>query len=334
MPLHYLVLELHLCDLRHVHVAAWCDRYTDGLVRPTSSTRRSHGLPLDQYEHWANNAFRQTRRHLSLRCPSPAQRTPWLMFRHGHSESTRRALSSRATTTNFHLTFNSRFPLPQDASWRMFRLPPKLPMLVISELRSSQSRLGSWLRITKKGGAIGSIGESLPRTVAWTHTSGPKRKRSASDYSCGFAEFVRTGGCGKEKRVRATTVQVALRAIGTTCEMDGLPNPLYRCEGRYLRPLERQIESFRRIDPPPQHKLAVPVSVAEHLVQVGRAAKSARDQAVGDLVTIAFYYLLRVGEYTWHSDREARRTKQFRVKDVTFWDADGSVIPNDAPSSR
>lgn len=52
---------------------------------------------------------------------------------------------------------------------------------------------------------------------------------------------------------------------------------------------------------------------------------------MGDLVTIAFYYLLRVGEYTWHSDREARRTKQFRVKDVTFWDADGSVIPNDAP---
>ena len=118
-----------------------------------------------------------------------------------------------------------------------------------------------------------------------------------------FAERVRAGHCGRGSRVRAQTVQVALRAIGTTCELDGLPNPIYRSEGRYLKPLERQIESFRRQDPPPSHKLAVPVSVVEHLLRVANKANNEKLNAEANLTCIAFYYLLRVGEYTYHNER-------------------------------
>ena len=44
---------------------------------------------------------------------------------------------------------------------------------------------------------------------------------------------------------------------------------------------------------------------------------------MGDWCLIAFYYLLRVGEYTAKSDRnESKQTVQFRVKDVTFFKKD------------
>ena len=179
MLLHYLVLEC-ICDLRHVHVAAWCDN------TPTVSW-------TNKLNSSKSRVSARLVRALAIRLQAN-EASPLIALSIAGTENTMADVSSRAfgvdsTGTLFEgdddkflLTFNSHFPLPQDASWRMFRLPPKLPMLVISELRSSQSRLGSWLRITKKGGAIGSIGESLPRTVAWTHTSGPKRKRSASDY--------------------------------------------------------------------------------------------------------------------------------------------------------
>jgi hypothetical protein len=52
--------------------------------------------------------------------------------------------------------------------------------------------------------------------------------------------------------------------------------------------------------------------------------------AVADLCTIAFYFLLRVGEYTISSPGKRRRTVQFRVRDVTFW-KEKSILPNTSP---
>jgi hypothetical protein len=48
------------------------------------------------------------------------------------------------------------------------------------------------------------------------------------------------------------------------------------------------------------------------------------------MCTIAFYYLLRVGEYTGHRRNDQRRTKQFRACDITFYDHNHTIIPNSA----
>ena len=95
-----------------------------------------------------------------------------------------------------------------------------------------------------------------------------------------FAERVRRGHYGNGTRVRAGTVQVALRAIGKTFEMDGLPNPTYRSEGKYWLQLERLIKAYRRQDPPAQHKLAVPVSLVTYLHSLGQTSpyRALRDQ--------------------------------------------------------
>ena len=95
--------------------------------------------------------------------------------------------------------------------------------------------------------------------------------------------------------------------------------------------MARAIEGWRRNDPPPVPQLAVPVAVPNHLYESTRTA-SIRDQAAGELSLIAFYYLLRVGEYTRArtSSRSSKRTINFQVRDVGFW-KNGKILPRNSP---
>lgn len=149
-----------------------------------------------------------------------------------------------------------------------------------------------------------------------------------------FAAFVRRGSVGRGGRVGTQTVQVALRAIGAHFELAAKPNPCYKdgVTPRYWKALEQQIEGYRRVDPVPQAKLAVPVTVPRWCVNEGRRIASPKAQAVGDLVNTAFYYLLRVGEYTYIKATAKRRTQQFRVRDVKFW-KNGEVLPLNSDSA-
>ena len=81
------------------------------------------------------------------------------------------------------------------------------------------------------------------------------------------------------------------------------------------------IDGWERDDPPPVKKLPVEVDVPELLALIGcTQSASEREKAVGDLALVAFYYLLRVGEYTTKATRNStKRTVQFRMKDVTFF---------------
>jgi hypothetical protein len=72
----------------------------------------------------------------------------------------------------------------------------------------------------------------------------------------------------------------------------------------------------------------------------GYATKSPKKQAIGDLGVIAFYYLLRVGEYTKPRysttngvRKRATRTVQFRVSDVGFFH-NNKIMPRNSPLSK
>jgi hypothetical protein len=54
------------------------------------------------------------------------------------------------------------------------------------------------------------------------------------------------------------------------------------------------------------------------------------NRAAANLTITAFFFLLRVGEYTMPKPRVMTRTVQFRVQDATFRRADGTVIPHAA----
>lgn len=152
-----------------------------------------------------------------------------------------------------------------------------------------------------------------------------------------FAARVRTGRYGRGNQIRVGGVTDALAAISKTIELVGQPSPLYRSDQTYQLLLERQVEGYRRSDPPSVPQLAVPVTVPKHIYAEGLASKDAKKAHIGALVMIAFYYLLRVGEYTTPKFSmvngkkvPATRTKQFTVGNIGFF-KNGRIVKRSSP---
>ena len=110
------------------------------------------------------------------------------------------------------------------------------------------------------------------------------------------------------KTVRATSVIVALRAISAKCKLDGQHNFVVEQERKYPQAIGQIIEGFRRTDPPKQPQLAVPLEVVIYIYLVKHKSISNKQQAIGDLCLIAFYYLLKVGEYCYQAKSSNTRT--------------------------
>ena len=141
----------------------------------------------------------------------------------------------------------------------------------------------------------------------------------------GFAARVRSGYYGRGGKIKAESARGAITAIGQTISLDAGVNPTKEDNGsKLIFPLRLMFEGWRKDDGPTEKKLPVEVDVPEFLANLGRmVAATGLQVAVGDLTLIAFYYLLRVGEYTGKPTRnETKQTKQFRLQDVTFFRKD------------
>ena len=96
------------------------------------------------------------------------------------------------------------------------------------------------------------------------------------------------------------------------------------------------LAGFKNFDPAVEQKLACHPNLPDYACGHGlREGATPQQQATGDLVIIAFYYLLRVGEYTTKTrrKRKKKRTVQFRVKDVTFFLRDESGMLKSLPAN-
>ena len=138
----------------------------------------------------------------------------------------------------------------------------------------------------------------------------------------GFTTRVRTGYYGYGSQIRAGSVSSVLAAVGTTNAMaDGI-NPIKLHGSDKLAPrLQQMMDGWRKHDPPTNKKFPVEADVPEFIATAGRLPEAtALLQAVGDLCLIAFYYLLRVGEYTQKGTRNStKQTVQFTLEDITFF---------------
>ena len=74
------------------------------------------------------------------------------------------------TDTDLLTLFNSRFPLPDQASWTVFRMTSKVFMRVISVLRMQVTELEEWRRLPKIGALIGNIGAPMSHLWGWSLT--------------------------------------------------------------------------------------------------------------------------------------------------------------------
>jgi hypothetical protein len=157
-----------------------------------------------------------------------------------------------------------------------------------------------------------------------------------------FASRVRTGTYGRGFQVSVPSVTDAISAISTTIQLAGGQSRIHqaRATNEYKLPIKRQIEGLRRMDPPPTPQLAVPITVPQRCCEIASTADCSFLRAQSDLCTIAFFYLLRVGEYTnpMFVKRNgilvrATRTKQFSMGDVGFF-KNGHILSRKSPLSR
>jgi hypothetical protein len=81
------------------------------------------------------------------------------------------------------------------------------------------------------------------------------------------------------------------------------------------------LDGYRKVDPPTRKKLPVQADVVELPVDAAyHQGSKPGQQATADLSMIAFYYLLRIGEYTIKDKcNNTKQTVQFKIEDVSFY---------------
>jgi hypothetical protein len=90
---------------------------------------------------------------------------------------------------------------------------------------------------------------------------------------------------------------------------------------KFLPAIQVMIGGYTKADPPTKRMLPVEANVPELMVKMGYEKEGLiKAQAVSDLALIAFYYLLRIGEYTVNrKQNKFKQTVQFKLEDVSFF---------------
>jgi hypothetical protein len=156
----------------------------------------------------------------------------------------------------------------------------------------------------------------------------------------GFMAQVCTSFFGQGKQVKHCTVSSALTAIGQTIAFACNDN-YTKIDGseKLLLCLQVILDGYRKEDPATIKKLPVQSDVPELLVLMAYNGSSTdKDKAIVDLTMIAFYYLLRVGEYTVEKTQNStKQTVQFKYEDVNFFCKNDrgrlQCLPRNAPDN-
>ncbi len=126
------------------------------------------------------------------------------------------------------------------------------------------------------------------------------------------------------------TVTTALSAIGATISLVFDTNPTKAWRTNHFFPhISQMLDGWQCKDPATQKKLPIEVDIPNHIASAAwHNPKAHKQQAIADLILIAFYYLFQVGEYTTKSTQcNTKRTVQFRIGDVHFLDTTNHSCP-------
>jgi hypothetical protein len=132
-----------------------------------------------------------------------------------------------------------------------------------------------------------------------------------------YLQRYRTGAIAPSgKPVRARTVEDSLRAIGQTFASLGASDPRRDSHGSIDFRIQRQLRGYSRLDPPPNRVKPIPVQIIRHVMALAVAVTATSYiQAVADMICLAFFFLLRPGEYTGTPSD----TTPFCLQDVQCW---------------
>ncbi len=149
--------------------------------------------------------------------------------------------------------------------------------------------------------------------------AGDKWASVVTDQLLTFAVAVQEGQYGLGAQVKVQSVERALRHVTQRLVLDGHPDPRHASPAQQLLdlPVARLIKKYLNKDPPAEPKLTIPISTITAIATSYRW--NTHLDAAADLVIIAFFCLLRVGEYTTSVKKKPKRTIVLRDQDVHLW---------------
>jgi hypothetical protein len=99
----------------------------------------------------------------------------------------------------------------------------------------------------------------------------------------------------------------------------GSPDPRLDSHGSLDLRLKHQLRHYSKSDPPPRRVQPIPIQVLHHLVNAVTMDSNATEsrKTIRDVVIIAFYFLMRPGEYCTTTGEDA--SHPFHVDEVELW---------------
>jgi hypothetical protein len=141
-----------------------------------------------------------------------------------------------------------------------------------------------------------------------------------------FAHRVRIGTLARNpghKPVRSRTVEEYLRSVGQGFTSVGAPDPRHQVGTRLLDfRLYRQLRCYAKEDPPPSRVKPLPLAILHNVRQMAALHGDEISLAVSDLGFMAFFWLLRPGEYCSSSE-----SHPFRLCDVQLFIGNDRLNP-------
>ena len=147
-----------------------------------------------------------------------------------------------------------------------------------------------------------------------------------------FAQRVRDGRlAARGHPVRSGTVADALLFVAQAHTMLGAPDPRKLAVGDTISPrLARQLRGYSKADPPPSRVKPIPLPILHRAHAIALAAGDAESLAATDMMWLAFFFLLRPGEYT----HPAENSHPFRIQDVRLWIGDRQLAVSTATAAE
>ena len=131
-----------------------------------------------------------------------------------------------------------------------------------------------------------------------------------------FAVRYRSGQIAPSHRqVKGRTVEGALRSVGQTIASLGASDPRLTQSNQIDFRLQRMLAAYGKADPPPQRVKPLPLAAHRHIVSIAAASNNTRMLASAQMITLAFFFLLRPGEYT----STTSDTTSFTLDDVQLF---------------
>ena len=133
---------------------------------------------------------------------------------------------------------------------------------------------------------------------------------------CGFLHALRRGDFSPTgDQIKGKTAKTAIIHVAATISASGGKDPRLDKSGKPSLLIERQINSYKKVDPKTKHQKAIPPEVYRFIL---RRATLPRNRAVAELLCSALFFAMRSCEYSKTQRHHEKQTRTIRPCDITF----------------